>query len=472
MKRLRSVLSALRARLDAIAQRFAPAVERVLGRLPDREEVEAVDFAADSDLAILRQEPLRARMLLRCIGIAAALLVVWAGFAQLDEVTRGEGKVIPSRQLQVLQSIDGGLVSEILVKEGDIVQSEQLLVKIDETRFVSSVKENRAQYLALQAKAARLKAMADGKPFEVPAEARAEISDVVDQEKQYYDAKQAEMGASLSIARQQLMQRQQELNEMQAKRAQAAQGFELTSRELEVTRPLIRSGATSEVELLRLERDVARYRGDRDMATAQITRVQAAIGEARRKIEEVELNFRNEASKELSEVTGKLNSLSEGSVALTDRVKQSSIRSPVRGTVKRLLVNTVGGVIQPGKDVIEIVPLEDALLLEARIQPKDIAFLRPGQQAIVKFTAYDYSIYGGLEGVLEHIGADTVTDEKGNSFYIVRLRTEKGGFGAYQNLPIIPGMVAEVDILTGKKSVLAYLLKPVLKAKSVALTER
>src|SRR5574343_1316315 len=268
-----------------------------------------------------------------------------AVLAQLDEVTRGEGKVIPSKQLQVLQSIDGGLVSEILVKEGDVVNPNQLLIKIDETRFVSSVKENQAQYLGLVAKAARLRAISEGKPFVPPPEVLKEDASIVQQERQFYEAKNDELNAAVSIARQQLAQRQQELNEAQAKKAQASQGYDLTSKELSVTRPLINSGAVSEVELLRLERDVSRYRGEREMAAAQISRIQAAINEAQRKIEEVELNFRNEASKELSETMAKLNSLSEGIVALTDRVKQSSIRSPVKGTVKRLLVNTVGGVV-------------------------------------------------------------------------------------------------------------------------------
>lgn len=471
MKRLKAFAAWLHQCLEAIARKSAPHLEKALGRLPSQSEVEAVDFATDADLAILRQEPLRARMLLRSIGIVMVLSIMWAALAQLDEVTRGEGKVIPSKQVQVLQSIDGGLVSEILVHEGDVVQPNQLLIKIDETRFVSSVKENRAQYLGLVARAARLKATSDGRPFVPPPDVMKEAPEVVAQELQLYDAKRAEMDAAVSIARQQLIQRQQELNETQAKRAQAAQGYDLTSKELSVTKPLINSGAVSEVELLRLERDVSRYRGERDMASAQITRVQAAINEAQRKIEEVGLNFRNDAGKELSETNAKLSSLAEGSVALSDRVKQSSIRSPVKGTVKRLLVNTVGGVVQPGKDMIEIVPLEDALLLEARVLPRDIAFLRPGQAAIVKFTAYDFSIYGGLDGTLEHIGADTVMDEKGNAFYTVRVRTNKPGFGD-ANLPIIPGMVAEVDILTGKKSVLAYLLKPVLRARNVAMTER
>ncbi|HXE40097.1 MAG TPA: HlyD family type I secretion periplasmic adaptor subunit [Azonexus sp.] len=471
MKRLHRIFAGVHARLEKIAKWSAPRVEKVLGRLPSREEIEVVDFATDVDLAMLRQEPLRARVLLRSIGIVCAVFVMWAAVAKLDEVTRGEGKVIPSRQLQVLQSIDGGLVAEILVKEGEVVQANQLLIKIDETRFASSVKENQSQALGLMAKAARLKALSDGKDFVPPPQAVKGAPDIVEQERQLYRAKRDEMQAAVSIARQQLSQRQQELNEAQARRSQAAQGYELTSRELTVTKPLINSGAVSEVELLRLERDVSRYRGERDQASAQITRVQAAINEAQRKIEEVELTFRNDAGKELSETVSKLNSLTEGGVALSDRVTQSSIRSPVKGTVKRLLVNTVGGVVQPGKDMIEIVPLEDALLLEARVLPRDIAFLRPGQPAMVKFTAYDFSIYGGLDGTLEHIGADTVTDDKGNAFYTVRVRTNRPGFGD-ANLPIIPGMVAEVDILTGKKSVLAYLLKPVLRAKNVAMSER
>lgn len=467
----RSLGNTIHLALKKLAIRFSPILEKALGRFPEKGEIEAAGFLSEAEGAILRQEPLRAKALLRLIAIAFVIFVIWAAIASLDEVTRGDGRVIPSKQLQVLQSIDGGLVSEILVKEGDVVQQDQLLVKIDETRFVSSVKENQVQYFALVAKAARLKAISEGKPFVLPSEVARDAPEVVKQEHQLYEAKLSEMDASVSIAKQQLAQRQQELNEMTARRAQAAQSYDLTSQELAVTKPLINSGAVSEVELLRLERDVSRYRGERDMASAQIVRVQAAIAEARRKIEEVEWNFRNDAGKELSETNAKLSSLSEGSVALTDRVKQSSIRSPVRGTVKRLLVNTVGGVLQPGKDVVEIVPLEDALLLEARVSPKDIAFLRPGQSAMVKFTAYDYSIYGGLTGVLEHIGADSVMDEKGNTFYIVRVRTVNTGF-AGGALPIIPGMVAEVDILTGKKSVLAYLMKPIIKAQSIALTER
>ena len=457
--------------LEKVRQRVQPRVDNLLARMAVAEkEREQQGFAADTDFAILQQEPLRARILLRSIGVAFTIALMWSAVSRIDEVTRGEGKVIPSRQLQVLQSLDGGVVSEILVREGDIVQPDQILLRIDQTRFVSSVRESRVQYTALVAKAARLRALTEGVDFVVPDEVAKEDPKTIEEERRLYESRRTELETTTSIAKQQLTQRQQELVEVRAKHEQAARAYELSAKELSVTRPLIASGAVSEVELLRLERDTGRFRGERDMAAAQISRIQSSIQEATRKVEEVSLAFRNESGKELAETMAKLNSLAEGSVGLSDKVTRAVLRSPVKGTVKRLLINTVGGVVQPGKDVVEVVPLEDNLLLEARVLPRDIAFLRPGQKVVVKFTAYDFSIYGGLEGKLEHIGADSVIDEKGNAFYTVRVRTNQPSLG--NNLPVIPGMVAEVDIITGEKSVLSYLLKPVLRAKARAFSER
>jgi adhesin transport system membrane fusion protein len=463
-------LRPIRAGLDAISHKAQPKIDSWLHAWRGDPERPDADFIADADYYMIYQEPLRARLLVRTIGIVVAVSIILASVIQIDEITRGEGKVIPSRQLQVLQSLDGGIVSQIAVQEGQVVEADQLLLQIDSTRFESSAREGQAQYSSLAAKAARLRALAEGKRFEPPAETLKSEPEIVEEERRLYEARASELDAQLSISRQQLTQRQEELTEMRAKRDQASHAYDLSARELTVTKPLLASGAVSEVELLRLERDVARFRGERDMATAQIARVQSAVAEASKKIQEVELNFRNEARKELAETLGKLNAMTETNVGLADKVKHSGIRSPVKGTVKRLLVNTVGGVVQPGKDIVEIVPLEDALLLEAKVLPRDIAFLRPGQKSIVKFTAYDFSIYGGLEGKLEQIGADSLTDEKGNTYYIVRVRTDRPSLG--QNLPIIPGMVAEVDIVTGQKSILSYLLKPVLRAKQAALTER
>lgn len=468
---LKSLFGVFRPLYDAVYRKASTTFDRILDGAEKREIHDDADYLADAEWAMAEQKLRGSRIAVWTAVLAMLVLLVWAALAQLDEVTRGEGKVIPSRQVQVMQSLDGGIVSEILVKEGQQVKTGQLLLKVDPTRFVSSLRENRAQYIALLAKAARLSAVASGKPFVPPPELLKEAPDLIEQERSAYENKRLELNASVGVAQQQLSQRRQELNELTAKREQATQSYTLTAKELEVTRPLAKTGAVSEVELLRLERDVARYRGERDAASAQIPRIQAAISEAQRKIEEVELNMRNQARSELSDTNAKLAALSAGSEGLADRVKQAEIRAPMNGTVKQLFANTVGGVVQPGKEIIEIVPSDDALLLEAKVQPKDIAFLRPGQKALVKFTAYDFSVYGGLEATLEHIGADTITDDKGNAFYIVRVRTTQSTIGE-SRMPIIPGMVAEVDILTGKKSLLAYLMKPVLRAKANALTER
>jgi adhesin transport system membrane fusion protein len=428
------------------------------------------DFVVDADSAMITQDPLRARKVVRAVLAAFAVFLLWAAIAQVDEITKGEGKAVSSRQLQVVQSLDGGIVREILVKEGDRVQEGQILVKIDATRFLSSFNESRATYLALLAKAARLRAVAEGVEFVPPQEVVKENPALADQERAVYFNRRAELNAQMGIARDQLSQRTHELAEAQARHEQAKQGYTLTSKELTLTKPLLSSGAVSDVDLLRLERDVSRLEGEKNQTASQITRLQSAIAEARKKIEEVELEFKNQARNELSDTQAKINSLGEGSVTLSDKVKQADIRSPVTGTVQRLLYNTVGGVVQPGKDIIEVVPLEDTILLEAKVSPRDIAFLHPGQKANVKFTAYDFAIYGGLEARVENISADSVMDDKGNTFYIVRVRTIHSSIG--KNLPIIPGMIAEVDILTGKKAVLSYLLKPVLRAKQYALTER
>ena len=260
--------------LERLRVRVQPRVDRWLSRMDvAQKESEQKGFAADSDYAILQQEPLRARILLRSIGVAVAIAVMYVAVTRVEEVTRGEGKVIPSRQLQVLQSLDGGVVSEILVHEGDVVDQEQILLRIDQTRFVSNVRESRAQTLALQAKAARLRALAEGVPFVVPPEVASEDPKTAEEEQRLYESRRNELETTRSIARQQLSQRQQELAEARARHDQAAKAYDFASKELAVTKPLIGSGAVSEVELLRLERDVARFRGERDMAAAQISRI-------------------------------------------------------------------------------------------------------------------------------------------------------------------------------------------------------
>ncbi len=430
----------------------------------------AQDFVVDADSALIAQDPLRARNTIRAVFIAFAVFLLWASIAKVDEITKGDGKAVSSQQMQVVQSLDGGIVSEILVKEGDQVKEGQVLIRIDTTRFLSSFNESHSTYLSLLAKAARLRAVAEGVEFVPPPEVAKENPELAAQERLVYLNRKAELNAQVGMARDQLSQRGHELNEVRARYDQAAQGYTLTSQELAMTKPLLKSGAVSDVDLIRLEGEVNRLNGEKKQAASQITRLESAVSEAKKKIAEVELEFKNQARAELSETQAKINSMSEGNVALSDKVKQADIRSPVNGTVQRILYNTIGGVVQPGKDIVEVVPLEDSIPLEAKVLPRDIAFLHVGQKAKVKFTAYDFAIYGSLEAIVENISADSVMDEKGNAFYIVRVRTLKSSLG--ENMPILPGMVAEVDILTGKKTVLSYLLKPLLRAKQYALTER
>lgn len=472
-----TMVSAIGSRIHAALERMRLALEpltrRWLGSPLDDAQAAAAGlapFELEADALISRQQTHRAQAVVRAAVLVVGVLVLWAALARVDEVSRGEARVIPSRQLQVLQSLDGGVVVELLVREGQVVEAGELLLRIDETRATSGVRESAAQSLALRARAARLRALVEDKPFIPPVASSDDEKRTIEEEQRLYASRLSELTTQLSINRQQLLQRQQELAEMQARRAAAQRSLELVQQELAQTRPLLATGAVSPVEILRLEREVTKNRGDAEQATAQIARVQAAVGEVQRKTQETELTFRNEAGRELADTMAKLNALNEGAVALADRVDKAQVKSPVRGRVQRLLANTVGGVVQPGKDLVEIVPLDDKLVLEARVAPKDIAFIRPGQDATVKFTAYDFSIYGGLEASVENISPDTVVDERGNAFYLVRVRTKQAGFN--DKLPIIPGMTAEVDVLTGKKSVLSYLLKPVLKVRDHALRER
>jgi adhesin transport system membrane fusion protein len=429
-----------------------------------------MDWYAEADWARTHEQPLRARFLLYLALMVFVVLIIWASVAEVDEIARGEGKVVPSSQLQVIQSLDGGVVEEIYVKEGQAVNVGDVLIRVDSTRFTSSLAENQAQIFALTVKAMRLEALTQNKPFILPKELAAGDVSIIAQEMSLYNSTQSEILAQTSVSDQQIVQREQELREARAKLEQASRSLELTEQEFRATEPLVATGAVSEVEILRLRRDVARLRGERNQTNAQISRIQSAIQEAERKKQEVRLNFSNKLSTELSDTLGKLSALNATSTGFADKVVKADLKSPVRGTVKRLLINTVGGVIQPGKDIIEIVPTDDTLLLEAKIRPQDIAFLHPGQTAIVKLTAYDFAVYGSLEGTVEHIGADTVINEKEEAFYIVRVRTKSASLG--DNLPIIPGMVAQVDIMTGKKTILAYLMKPILRAKANALSER
>ncbi|HKS14037.1 MAG TPA: HlyD family type I secretion periplasmic adaptor subunit [Pseudomonas sp.] len=401
-------------------------------------------------------------------------LIVWASFAPIDEVTRGEGKAVPSSRVQKVQNLEGGIVAEIFAKEGEIVEVGEPLLRLDETRFASNVGETEADRQAMALRVERLSAEVESVPLKIPEDLRTAAPSQAANEESLYQSRRQQFQDEIGGLEQQLVQRQQELREFNSKRAQYANGLQLLRQEIAMSEPLVARGAISQVEILRLRRSEVENRGQLDATALAIPRAEAAIKEIQSKIEETRGKFRSDALTQLNEARTELNKATATGKALDDRVNRTLVTSPVRGIVKQLLVNTVGGVIQPGSDIVEIVPMDDTLVIEAKILPKDIAFLHPGQEATVKFTAYDYTIYGGLKAKLEQIGADTITDEdKKTTYYLIRLRTDSSHLGSDEKpLQIIPGMVATVDILTGKKTIMSYLLKPIMKARSEALRER
>jgi membrane fusion protein, adhesin transport system len=440
------------------------------GRRPRRADADFVIGSAGADLHAPRGF---AHLLLFVIVAFFTAFFAWASWAELDEVTRGEGRVMPSRHVQVVQNLEGGIVAEIPVREGDIVERGQILVRIDDVRAASSLRETRTRHLALLGALGRLRAEVDDTALAFPPEVVAEAPQVAQNERALYRARRQALESELGVLRSQAAQREQERRELATRLDQLERSHALAVEELEITAPLAASRVISQVQLLRLQREVNDLAGELEATRLAAPRVEAALREANRRIEERALSFRAEAQRELNAVQAEAAALAEVIAAEADTVSRTEVRSPVRGTVKQLFVNTVGGVIQPGADLLEIVPLEDNLLVEARVRPADIAFLHPGQPAVVKVTAYDFAIYGGLDAVVEDISADTITDERGESFYRVRVRTHdnalhEGG----EPLPIIPGMTTQVDILTGEKTVLDYLLGPILRAKERALRER
>lgn len=399
--------------------------------------------------------------------------VIWASFAQVDEVTRGEGKAIPSSRLQKIQNLEGGIVSEVFVHEGQIVEAGQPLLRLDDTRFRSNVGESEADRNALIARISRLQAQIDDKPLEISPEIERDAPGIASGERELFNTQRERFRSEISGLEEQLSQKRQELLDFEAKKVQFRNSLGLLQQEVRMSEPLVAAGAISKVEVLRLRRSEVETRGQLDSVILSIPRAQSAIKEIESKIAEAKGRYRSDALAELNEARTNLSKTEASGKAIEDRVNRTLVTSPVRGVVQQLLVTTIGGVIQPGSELVEIVPLDDTLLVEAKVRPQDIAFLHPGQQAMIKFTAYDYTIYGGLKGSLEHISADTITDKEGRSFYQIRLRTERNHLGNEEKpLLIIPGMVVSVDIMTGRKTVLSYLLKPILRAKAEALRER
>lgn len=390
-----------------------------------------LDFANDAKTALMAEQIPFISGLLYVLVALFIIGLLWAKLSVVEEVTVGVGKVIPSTHIKEIQSLEGGILAELLVKEGETVYPNQVVARLNVSDAEAEYLSSQNHYFALLATFARLKAEAtDQSTIQFPPEIAHE-KDLINNETQLF------------------LSRKKELNE---KLKTLIESQDLTQKQLNITTPLVYKGIVSKLELLQLK---------------------SALNTIKGSIQDEKNKFSKESLTDLNNTADELRSLKEKMQGLKQRIVRSTIRSPVHGVVKQIDNTTIGGVIKPGGDIMQIVPLEDTLLIEARVSPKDIAFISPGQQATVKFTAYDYSIYGGLKGKVEYISADSVVDQKGDTYYLVQIRTNRSYLGTAQKpLPIIPGMVTTVDIITGKKSIADYLLKPFLKAKYEALRER
>lgn len=440
-------------------------------------EREDLDFFRDSEAAV-RDAPPRTSVifLLACIALFSAF-IGWAYLAELDEVTRGDGKVIPSSKTQIVQSLEGGIVKLINIREGDNVKKGQTLLTIDDTGFSSDLGELRAKELSLTVQTKRLRTEAsdpDAKKIDFGAELQKSAAVIIGNEETLFQIRRSALENQINVLKDRLEQRKQELAELHEGYKRYQNGLAIAQKEFNLKEPLAKRGIVSRTDVLRLERELSDLKGQLATTEQSIPRVEASVSEAKRLIEEQRLLFRQTAQTELNTKLAELTIIRQTLTGAQDKVVRADIRSPVDGIINKLHINTLGGVVRAGEPLAEITPLEDSLFVEVKIRPKDIAFISPNQKALVKISAYDFTIYGGLDGNVELISSDSIHDEESKeSFYLVTVKTKesilrKGG----QSLPIIPGMVAQVDVITGKKSVLDYLLKPIVKAQREALRER
>lgn len=410
------------------------------------------------------------------------IFLTWAAIAEIDELARGNGKVIPTDKVQTVQSLDGGIISEIFVKEGDTVKFDDPLMKIDTTRFQATLEESRQEYLSLLALKTRLEIESvidiekDVPELKFDEKVMNDSSRYDNNEKLLFENRFRELKSSIDVLHNQEKQKVQELREIESTIKKLTDSLGFIEEQRKTIRKLVERGIKSNYDLLDIEKEYNQTKGDLQTAKLSISRSNFAILEAQNKIQEKLNTFKSEASNELQKTVAQINRFEAKLVGDRDKVAKTTITSPVDGIIKQLNFNTIGGVVQSGVDLIEIVPLSDALVVEAKIDPKDIAFINPSQKAIIKITAYDFSKYGGLEGKIVEISADTIVDKEskeGKSYYRVLVKTDKNYLERKgKELPIIPGMVATVDIVTGKKTILDFILKPILKVKQDSLHER
>ena len=431
------------------------------------------EFMNSLSAAILEKSPSKMSRVLKIWLFTIVAFILWASFAEIDEITRGDGKVIPYGDNQVIQNLEGGIIESILVKEGEFIKKGDVILKINNSKTFSTSATNIGTLNELKAKKLRLYAESNRLPFKKIETQDKEFKKQIELAQELYNSNKIEQTAKDQAMVQQIEQRKQALKEAKARIHSLKKSLEYVTEEIQMTAPMVREGIKSKVDFLKLKREANGIQNDIEAASLSLPRLEYAIEEYRLKRQEVQQEFINKAKKELNELTAELNRLTQQQVAFSDQVERTMVKSPVDGIVQKLFVNTIGGVVKPGANLVEIVPTDKKLYLEIKIKPKDIAFIHPDAEAMVKISAYDFAIHGGLRGRVDNISPDTITDKKENTFYIIHVETDKNYLGSEAHpLKIIPGMVANVDIVTGKKTVMQYILKPILKSKQYVFSEK
>lgn len=423
--------------------------------------------------AVLEHKPKYIRRVLMFWLAAVFLTLIWASFAEIDEIARGIGKIVPSGENQIVQNLEGGIIEEVLVEKGDVVITGQVLLKLSNQKTASLLERQVIKTMELQAKLLRLKAQANDTIFIIPKDISAALLPSIVREKSLYLTNQAQLTTQQQVFQQKLNQRQFELNEVKVHIKHFKSALMLIQEEVKMTEPVVLMGVKPRVEFIKLQREENAINERYQSAKISIPRLEAAISEAQNSLDALKHQSQSKIKQEINEVTIELEQIMASNKALTDETQRSFIRSPSNGIIQSIFVHTIGGVVKPGANLIELVPSDDVLWVEAKLKPADIAFIYPGQKAIVKFTAYDFSIYGGLSGEVVKISADTQTDRQENTFYTVHIKTQQSFLGNSQApLKIIPGMTTSIDIITGKKTVLDYILKPILRSTYYTFSER
>ncbi len=438
----------------------------------NRFESEDYEYINSLSQVVLQRRPYTLRIVLYLWTFVIFAFLIWANLAQIDELVRADGEIVPGGENQIIQNLEGGIVEEILVLEAQEVVKGQVLLKIDNVKSESTYASNKLKSKELQAQIYRLSSESTDMEFKVDNEFIKEYPELYEREKRLYGMNKAHIKSQVKILNEQEFQIKSELRESKTRVKDLKRSLALIEEEILIYRPMVKKGIKSRVDFLKLQREENEIKERYNSAKELIPRLRSSLYEIRVKKKEVTQRFKSEAQEKLNELSAEILRLDTKSDALEDQVSRTVVTSPVNGHIQRLFVHTLGGVVKPGADLVEIVPSDALLWVEVNVKPSDIAFIYPTQKAMVKITAYDFAIFGALSGEVVSISADTILDSKENRFYKVKIKTRVNQFDEKRKIVLMAGMTVNADIITGEKSIMDYILKPILKTKQYMFSER